>query len=596
MAKRHVYAAVAVALAFGIGTAVRERAVPGTATVLRWANGPEAPKVSEPFWIVPPYDSANVLTLENGSTLPLNTSNNNLAIKVYRDRLYVAFRSASHHHPKPPIWSPQHLRGKDAQTRLYVVSTPMDADRARALPNSLAGAAWRLEFEGNDVLRRQVLQPMVAELLRGDVGAMNRFRQIYGAADADPILRAAEVPTRTLASDGNGKKEDLEAFEKQFRSVLAEFDLREPFFFEFGGKLVLYFQQVEGRAMHFNSLHTWAMQLGNDRTTWDAPVPVLLPKEHFWEIQKRTEKGREVAYLTSYSGGHYTINADEQENFVHFRRSTDGMTWQPVDNIDTVYAGGASEAGFTFTEDGGVLSVLRLDDGDARGWGALFARARPDALGSWSVADRADPRRFDSPRLFVEGKRIYLLARQNLCGPHSHVYDLRSNCPYDRSFASQAPTLAERARESILRGIGEKVLSRKSISITHDKMLEGNDAEVMARGNELLRKLAEEEANGVDPRSSSLRAGMTLRYEIAYYMNYPKRTTLYWFDEMGTTFQPLVILPSSGDTGFPSIESIGEGDYLVGNYSSPPEDTERSWRSGQEKRTGIYLVRLQFPK
>jgi hypothetical protein len=74
----------------------------------------------------------------------------------------------------------------------------------------------------------------------------------------------------------------------------------------------------------------------------------------------------------------------------------------------------------------------------------------------------------------------------------------------------------------------------------------------------------------------------------------PKRTALYRLDPATRRFEPLLDLPSAGDTAFPSVARLSPHEFLIANYSSAFEHGNRSWLWGQLNGTGIYLVRLRF--
>lgn len=78
-------------------------------------------------------------------------------------------------------------------------------------------------------------------------------------------------------------------------------------------------------------------------------------------------------------------------------------------------------------------------------------------------------------------------------------------------------------------------------------------------------------------------------FNLAAYSLRPKRTALFRMD--GRRPVHLLDLPSAGDTAFPSVVSLGGGRFLVANYTSPPEDPDRSWLRGQTSVDGtrIYL-------
>jgi hypothetical protein len=96
------------------------------------------------------------------------------------------------------------------------------------------------------------------------------------------------------------------------------------------------------------------------------------------------------------------------------------------------------------------------------------------------------------------------------------------------------------------------------------------------------------------------REGMTLEEERSEYLvDYslrPKRTALYHIDRAAGRVVHLFDLPSAGDTAFPSIRRTGAHTFLLANYTSPPEDPDRTWLEGQisPDGTAIYLVTLTF--
>jgi hypothetical protein len=82
----------------------------------------------------------------------------------------------------------------------------------------------------------------------------------------------------------------------------------------------------------------------------------------------------------------------------------------------------------------------------------------------------------------------------------------------------------------------------------------------------------------------------------ASYSLQPKRTALYRLDRAARRFEPLLDLPSAGDTAFPSIVRLSAHEFLIANYSSAFHDRDRTWLWGQIHGTGIYFVRLRFER
>jgi hypothetical protein len=76
----------------------------------------------------------------------------------------------------------------------------------------------------------------------------------------------------------------------------------------------------------------------------------------------------------------------------------------------------------------------------------------------------------------------------------------------------------------------------------------------------------------------------------------PKRTALYRIDRQQRSVVHLFDLPGAGDTAFASVQQTGPHTFLMANYTSPLDDPDISWLSGQnsERGTQIYLLTLSF--
>ena len=98
---------------------------------------------------------------------------------------------------------------------------------------------------------------------------------------------------------------------------------------------------------------------------------------------------------------------------LRFRTSTDGLRWTDVGE-GPVYRGGVSEAAFEFEPGGRLWAVTRNEDGDPTGFGSHVVTAAAGRLGRWTFPPRADPNRYDSPRMFRHGRELYVVARRDL--------------------------------------------------------------------------------------------------------------------------------------------------------------------------------------
>jgi hypothetical protein len=190
-------------------------------------------------------------------------------------------------------------------------------------------------------------------------------------------------------------------------------DAREPLLFSLGGRLHFYFFEAGTKPTKFEPRFMWRLErLGPGH--WTEPEKVGEPGEIPWDIKVRG--GR--AWMTSYKGSHYSLKRAWID--VRFQSSADGARWE---DTKTVYRGGVSEAGFEFDSDGGLVAVLRNEDGDDTGFGSLVARAPAGDPWAWSTPARSDPERYDSPKMFRHGKDLYLVARRDHGGPFDYGWD-----------------------------------------------------------------------------------------------------------------------------------------------------------------------------
>jgi hypothetical protein len=84
-------------------------------------------------------------------------------------------------------------------------------------------------------------------------------------------------------------------------------------------------------------------------------------------------------------------------------------------------------------------------------------------------------------------------------------------------------------------------------------------------------------------------------YYLARYWWTGKRTALYKLDKDTLVLEPVLDFPSKGDTAFPGLVPLNDNQYLMYNYSSPPQGKDRVWMSGQLTGTQIYSTVITFP-
>jgi hypothetical protein len=79
------------------------------------------------------------------------------------------------------------------------------------------------------------------------------------------------------------------------------------------------------------------------------------------------------------------------------------------------------------------------------------------------------------------------------------------------------------------------------------------------------------------------------------YWTKPKRCALWKVDQASLTVAHVLDLPSSGDTCFASVVPLTDTEYLVYNYTSPPDQPDLRWVDGQTNPTFIYRLTLSLP-
>jgi hypothetical protein len=230
------------------------------------------------------------------------------------------------------------------------------------------------------------------------------------------------------------------------RDIALGSDLREPRFLSIGGRLILHFFEAGGNPLAFEPKYMWRVRrLG--KAKWSEPEQLLNPGEIPWNVKVRGG----AAYLTSYEGNHYQAGVSELD--VHFRKSSDGLNWEPV-NPDSlvVYRGGVSEVAFEFDPAGSLWAVTRNEDGDATGFGSHLCFAPPDNLGAWDCSSRSDPNRYDSPVMFRHGNEIYLIARRDIGGPYDQGL---TNLSFDQQKSLYLTTYSARPKRTAIYRINQ---------------------------------------------------------------------------------------------------------------------------------------------
>ncbi len=194
-------------------------------------------------------------------------------------------------------------------------------------------------------------------------------------------------------------------------------DLREPRFLVLGDKLFLYFAVLGTNGTKFEPQGMKISEYqspGSWTTPEDGYEPTFIP----WRA--RVVNG--TAYLIGYVGGEAIYSGSGNPIRIHFLKTADGRTFEPVaPGKPVVQEGGGSETDFAFLDDGSLVAVTRNEAGDTTGWGSKICSAPANDLGTWTCNN--DKKKYDSPLVFRHGEDVWLVGRRNLSN-ESGNYDL----------------------------------------------------------------------------------------------------------------------------------------------------------------------------
>ncbi|NCG19320.1 MAG: hypothetical protein GWP91_09965 [Rhodobacterales bacterium] len=185
-------------------------------------------------------------------------------------------------------------------------------------------------------------------------------------------------------------------------------DIREPQLVSWNGTLHLYFALLGTDPAAFEpqgSRHTVYSGPGD----WSPPEVMFDADFIPWRIK---EVGGRLS-VTGYTGGGGVYDPDGDPVRVRWLGSDDGLSWSPyIDGVEVLHEGGASESDLVVRDDGSVVAVIRNEGGDTGGFGSKICRGAPDSPGDWTCAN--DPKKYDSPLVFEEAGRVWLIGRRHL--------------------------------------------------------------------------------------------------------------------------------------------------------------------------------------
>jgi hypothetical protein len=234
-------------------------------------------------------------------------------------------------------------------------------------------------------------------------------------------------------------------------------DLREPRWLPLEDRLFLYVSVLGSSSYSFDPERVDVTELGRVRAAGKAQSADSPPSGNFGPLEPaglpglvawRTRVIGGRAYMTAYRGGEHLYSLSRQPMAVELYATTDGRHWLPADPAHPVVSrGGGSETDFALLQDGSLFGVIRNEEGDESGWGSKLCRAPKDALGKWDCTN--DPRKFDSPNVFMHDGEVYFLARRNLA--NEGRYDLGLGSGLVRMLRNQLAYITQAKRCSLWR-------------------------------------------------------------------------------------------------------------------------------------------------
>ncbi len=198
-------------------------------------------------------------------------------------------------------------------------------------------------------------------------------------------------------------------------------DLREPRFLAWKGQLWLYYAVLGKDPAKFEPQGSKVARYLSPGA-WEGPRDAFDATFIPWRVH--VVKGKPL--MVGYSGGGNIYDLGGAE-LIHVKllTTTDGWTWTPwiagtKGGDGTVLMSGGSETDVAPLPDGRLVAVVRNEAGDDTGFGAKVCRAEAGDWGTWTC--KPDPRKYDSPQLFQQGGKVWLIGRRSLA--NSGHFDL----------------------------------------------------------------------------------------------------------------------------------------------------------------------------
>jgi len=230
-------------------------------------------------------------------------------------------------------------------------------------------------------------------------------QRLFLAWRTAPIhFASADAAIHIVVSDDTGATWQHET------TIEMQRDVREPRFVSWRGRLLVYWFSAGTTTARFEPDVIWVRERATDGA-WSAPLAISPPDCVVWRVRPVADR----LVMTLYRGAGSLFTAHPVPLTVEAWASDDGLSWSPLDPDRPVVHEGGSETDFVELDDGRVLAVVRKEGPEA-GWGADICASEPGpaaaALARWRM--RPDPRKFDSPYLFLAGEQPFLITRRQL--------------------------------------------------------------------------------------------------------------------------------------------------------------------------------------
>ncbi len=194
---------------------------------------------------------------------------------------------------------------------------------------------------------------------------------------------------------------DLESWEYEHEIHLG-YDMREPRFVVFKGRLFFYFFEGGDDPLKFEPRHMHGTSL-DENGKWAPLQNINLDGYVCWRFRVWDDR----LYLSAYYG--VGIYGNNHQPDLRLYESDDGFNFKPISEYPQVGGKGGEEGEFIFDEEGNLWATVRLEGG-----GAYIAYADNTDISKWQLTHTKH--KYDSALLFLHKNDVYLVARRNLDG------------------------------------------------------------------------------------------------------------------------------------------------------------------------------------